>query len=174
MTAVLLILSSGLILVLLTKISCDSTDKNRYINLFFTIGLLFSFLFVFHILSKLIFPLKVQEVELPLKILNENRQVEIGDYLIIEINTIKYVNQPSVVQATILCEDGSFYNYSPITSNAPKGEQKLVVKNAIRIPNEAHPAQNCQLFVIDTFRLNSLRTFEQHQYSEFFDIIGGT
>jgi hypothetical protein len=116
----------------------------------------------------MVYPVKVQETELPLKV--ENTEVRRGEYLRLQVHIRKYVDKESAVSPAIICDNGYYYVYPNVTSNMPMGEQTFTVANIYLIPLDA-PLGKCIVRATDHFQLNIFRGINFIQESEDFTII---
>jgi|WetSurSiteA1Bulk_404760.scaffolds.fasta_scaffold12101_3 hypothetical protein len=140
------------------------------INFASYIGLGIAFFVVLHVIILMVYPFKIQDVEEPLKVVNPNNEVKRGEFLQLQIHINKYVDLPSVVSPSIICENGYYYIYPDLTSNLPIGEQTFTVANIFKIPMEA-PLSECRVRVTDRFQLNIFRSNTTANESDEFRII---
>jgi len=145
-------------------------EKAKLLNFASYVGLGIAFFLVIHLTVLMVYPTKIQEVELPLTILNENKEVRRGEFLKLQIHIKKYIDNPSVVSPTILCENGYYYVYPNVTSNMPMGEQIFIVSNIYQIPIDA-PIGVCVVRATDSFKLNIFRENTTVQESEQFKVV---
>lgn len=145
-------------------------EKVKLLNLASYVGLGIAFFLVIHIIILMIFPFKIQVVELPLTILNENKEVRRGEYLKLQVHIKKYIDKPSVISPSILCENGYYYIYPNLTSNMPMGEETFIVSNIYQIPQDA-PLGECVVRATDSFKLNIFRENTTVQESEEFKVV---
>jgi hypothetical protein len=145
-------------------------EKVKLINLASYIGLGITFFLVLHITILMVYPIKIQEVELPLVILNDNKEVGRGEFLKLQVHIKKFIDKESIVHPSIICENGYYYVYPSITSNLPMGEQTFTVANIYQIPLNA-PINECKVRATDHFQLNIFRGISYVQESEEFRII---
>jgi hypothetical protein len=145
-------------------------EKVKLLNFASYVGLGIAFFMVLHLIILMVYPIKIQEVEVPLTVTNPNKEVKRGDYLTLQIHIKKYVDEPSIVSPTIICDSGFYYVYQNITSNLPIGEQTFTVPNVFLIP-ENIPLDTCRVRNTDTFKLNLFRSVSSVQESEDFKVI---
>ena len=145
-------------------------EKVKLLNFASYVGLGIAFFLVIHLTALMAFPFNIQEVELPLTILNENKEVRRGEFLKLQVHIKKYIDKPSVVSPTIICENGYYYVYPNVTSNMPIGEQTFIVSNIYQIPQDA-PLGECVVRATDSFKLNIFRENTTVQESEEFKVI---
>jgi hypothetical protein len=144
-------------------------EKAKLINYASYVGLGIAFFMVIHLTALMVYPTKVQEVELPLVILNDNKEVRRGEFLKLQVHIKKYVDKESTIHPSIICENGYYYVYPSITSNMPIGEQTFTVANIYQIPLDA-PTGECIVRATDHFQLNIFRGISYVQESEEFTI----
>ena len=130
-----------------------------------------AFFVVFHILALMLLPIKVQDVETPIKVLNPNHQVRRGEFLVLQLHLKKYVDHGSTVYPAILCDDGTYITYPERKSNVPEGEGTYIISNVYLIPMYIHPNTICTTRATDDFKLNILRDKQYIYESEPFTVI---
>lgn len=129
-----------------------------------------AFFIIIHIVGLMIFPIKIQETDEPIKIMNQNHQVKRGEFLILKIHIKKYEPYPSMIYPSIICDDGSYLVLPWRYSNVPVGEYDFIVSDVYRIPLET-PLGICKTRSTDVFRINLLREKTFVHESESFEII---
>jgi len=145
-------------------------EKANLINFASYVGLGIAFFMVIHLIVLMIYPFKIQDTELPLKMVNANQEVRRGEFLKLQVHIKKYVDKESTVSPSIICENGYYYLYPSVTSNMPMGEQTFTVANIYQIPLDA-PLDECRVRATDRFQLNIFRGISYVQESEEFRII---
>jgi hypothetical protein len=166
----LFIVSIFTFLVVYIYVSIRHREKIKLLNLMAWVGIGIAFFMVIHITTLMIFPTKIQEVSLPIKILNENKEAKRGEPLIIQFHIKKYVNYGSTIYPSIICDDGSYFTFPVRQSNVPPGEGTYTVSNAYYIPENA-PFTYCHTRATDVFELNILRKKTYILESEKFKVI---
>jgi hypothetical protein len=145
-------------------------DRVSLLSLASWIALGIAFFMVFHVITLMVYPAKIQEVDHPIKILNPNHQVKRGEYLILQIHVKKYIDKGSTIYPSILCQDGTYITYPSRESNVPIGEGTYTLSNAFQIPADA-PFTTCHTRSTDVFKINIFREKSFIHQSEDFQII---
>lgn len=145
-------------------------EKVKFLEAASWIALGIAFFMVLHIIGLMIFPIKIQEIDLPMKILNPNYQVRRGEPLTLQYHIVKYVQLPSTVYPAFLCDGGYYATFPERVSNVPVGEGTYTVKTNYVIPADA-PSDTCHISSTDVFQINVLRKKTYFLTSEDFTII---
>ena len=146
-------------------------EKQNLINVMSYIILGVAFFIILHVIGLMVFPINVQEVKYPIRVLNENHEVRRGETVKLLVEMKKYVDLPSEVYPTILCEDGWYSTFQSRYSNVPMGEQKLILDGVYQIPFNAPVGVVCKTRATDVFKLNIFREVRFIHESEPFTII---
>jgi hypothetical protein len=162
-----LIVFSGIYLWLVMR----HREKVKLINAASYIILGTAFFIILHIIGLMLFPVKIQEVEYPVKVLNPNHEVRRGESVVLQVTLKKYVDKPSTIYPNILCNNGYYYTYPERKSNVPMGEQTIVIANNYTIAPDAPIGSVCKTRSTDVFNLNIFRDKTFVHESEEFTII---
>lgn len=118
----------------------------------------------------LIYPYKVSEVKVPIKILNDNKQIRIGETIEMEIQ----VNKPSELKPDgsvyITCNDGNLVTMNSMTTNLPVGEY-TVVNRLYKLPPKVAVGSKCQFNFRNVYQVNPIRDITRKWASEDFEVI---
>lgn len=117
-----------------------------------------------------IYPYKVSEVKVPIKILNDNKQIRIGETIEMEIQ----VNKPSELKPEgsvyITCNDGNLVTMNSMTTNLPVGEY-TVVNRLYKLPPKVAVGSKCKFNFRNVYQVNPIRDITREWASEDFEVI---
>lgn len=116
----------------------------------------------------ILYPFKTVDLVQPIKVLNENHEVQRGGDLILEIDYVKYGNYTVDSSKNIICDDGNLVTMANNTTNLPAGQQKFVV--AFTIPQKISLA-NCYLQYTNVYKVNPLRNITKVWATETFRVV---
>jgi hypothetical protein len=145
-------------------------DKVNLLSISSWVALGIAFFMVIHITGLMLYPVKIQEVDQPVKVLNPNHQVKRGEFVILQVNLKKYIDKGSTLFPAILCQDGTYLNFPERKSNLPEGEGVYILSSQYQIPLDA-PLSICHTTATDVFKLNLFREKSFIHQSEDFQII---
>lgn len=119
-----------------------------------------------------VYPYKVSSIQQPIKILNKNKQVAIGESIIQELHINKPNNAaPIDVSRTILCEDGNLVTLSPnVATNLPIGEYTLINDKYVLLPKVAIGAK-CIFVWRQSYQVNPIKKIPVEWRSETFTVV---
>jgi hypothetical protein len=146
-------------------------DRVNLLSVASWVALGVAFFIIIHIIGLMIFPTKIQEVDQPIKIMNQNHEVKRGESLILKIHIKKYESVPSTVYPSILCDSGEYFLFPSRASNVPVGEFDFIVNDAYPIPYDVPIGATCHTRSTDVFQINVLRKKTYVYESEPFKII---
>lgn len=117
-------------------------------------------------------PVKTADIKQPIKVLNENKIVQKGEKLELELVISKYTNVTPEVSRNLLCDDGTVYFVpSAIQGTArPVGTYTAIAN--IDLPLEAPTDIPCKLEYNNEYRVNFVRTINRVWSTEKFIIKG--
>lgn len=119
---------------------------------------------------------QVQSYELPyiqepIKILNENKTIKIGEPIRMEIRYIKLHPTESINSSpTIQCESGNLVTMVGREVDLPLGQRTLISDSYI-LPPKILDGDVCRFVFQTTFRINPIKTAQEDWYSEEFTVI---
>jgi hypothetical protein len=142
--------------------------ETKILHTFIWLGLTFSFFFLAYIGYLLFYPPEIPRVEQPFKVLNENKEVRRGGFLLYEIIYIKNKPMTAYNNRYIECEDGSVTILASGSTNLPTGERQII--GTIEVPKVA-PLEICQFKNTIEYKVNELRTKTVTYETEPFRII---
>lgn len=151
-------------------IAIRKRDRVDLLNVASWVALGIAFFLIIHIIGLMIYPFKIQEVDQPVKVLNENHQVKRGESPILQAHIKKYVSIGSTIYPAILCDDGTYITYPERASNVPEGEGTYTLPNLYPVPLDT-PLTTCHTIATDVFQLNIFRSKTFIHHSEGFQII---
>lgn len=109
-------------------------------------------------------------VEEPIPILNENKQIAIGEPIEMKLHIHKNNEYASSSSSTILCSDGNLFNLPSKSVNLPKGEYTLVSLSYI-MPATATVGTTCTFKFTNNYKINPIRTQTRVWESERFTVV---
>ena len=115
----------------------------------------------------LYYPYALPYVQQPIEIQNPNKEIAIGDPILMKINVSKPNDFTPVSQHNITCNDGNLVTLSSSAKNLPKGEYTINSSNYI-LPPKVRKGAECQFNFINVYQLNPLRTETAVWSSEVF------
>lgn len=131
-------------------------------------GIFFALGTLFYVGYLLFWPYKIAEYPKgPLKILNENKVVKVGEKIQYELSYCKYTyKQPDTTRAL---QGSIVYTLPEIFSNYKLGCNKVVI-NSDTVPDAVPPGQYT-LHIKEEYRVNVLRTVTYEVYTEVFNVV---
>jgi hypothetical protein len=117
----------------------------------------------------LLWPFNIIDVKEPMKVLNPNKQVALGDALIYEEDYCKYVSIPATTTVTLHNE--VIVGLPVRHGNIPLGCHKRV--SFQRIPETPLIVGKAYVEFIHTYRINAIRTVSDTSTTEEFEIVDG-
>ena len=117
-----------------------------------------------------IFPYQVSDVEVPVKILNKDKQIRIGEQIEMELIVSKPNDLKPEGTVFITCNDGNLVTMNSMTANLPKGDYR-VVNNRYTLPPKVAVGTTCQFNFRNVYQVNPIRDITKDWYSEEFTVI---
>lgn len=118
----------------------------------------------------LIYPYQVSDVKEPIKILNENRQIRVGEPIEMELIVNKPTNIKPVGSVFITCDDGNLVTMNSAVTNLPVGEY-TVINNRYLLPPKVMVGAKCQFNFSNVYQVNPIREITREWNSEYFEVI---
>lgn len=118
------------------------------------------------------YPYKTADIEEPMTILNENKIVEPGDKLELELTFTKYSNLAPEVSRNVICVDDSvhFVQALPSTGVArPIGT--FTARNSYQLPESIPRNINCYFQFTNEYQVNPIRIVTKTWKSEVFTVV---
>jgi hypothetical protein len=141
---------------------------NKYLQAFTWIVLATALVLMLYFFYMAFWPFKMIEFDGQMKVLNEDKQVQRGDNLMINVKFHKFMDVSGEVTRDIRCGDGNRITLSPITSNAPVGENDVMF--GVPIP-EKTSLGFCTYNNFATYQVNPHRVITTEIASEPFEVI---
>jgi len=118
-----------------------------------------------------VYPYKVSSIKQPIKILNKNKQVAIGESIIQELHINKPNNNvPIDVSRTLLCEDGNLVTLSPnVATNLPLGEYTIINDKYV-LPPKVAIGSKCIFVWRQSYQVNPIKKIAVEWRSETFTV----
>jgi len=117
-----------------------------------------------------VYPYKTAEVKVPIEILNPNKQVKVGEPILMKIVVDKQSDITPKGSVYLRCNDGSIIELQSATSNRPPGKYVLVV-DKYKVPERAIIGSRCNFNFRNSYQVNLIREIVKDWYSEEFEVI---
>ncbi len=117
-----------------------------------------------------LYPYKTAEIEIPIQILNENKQVKIGEPILMRVVIDKQSDLTPEGSVYLRCSDGSIVELQSSVVNRPPGKYETVVSK-YRMPERAIVGSMCTFNFRNVYQVNPIREIVKDWYSEEFQII---
>ena len=116
-------------------------------------------------------PVSLPSIDEPIPILNDNREIAIGE----PIRMLLRVDKPQDIEAertsrSIICESGNLVTLTESTQDVPAGSFTAVADN-VNLPNKVDVGDTCQFRYNVDYRINPIRTDEVEWLSEPFTVV---
>lgn len=118
----------------------------------------------------LYYPYQLPYVEQPIEIENPNKEIRIGEPILMTIHVSKPNDIVPVSQHNITCNDGNLVTLTSSARNLPKGEYTINSSNYI-LPPKVLVGSECQFNFINVYQLNPIRTETVKWSSEQFKVL---
>jgi hypothetical protein len=119
----------------------------------------------------LLAPYEVSEVQVPIKILNENKEIPVNDNIIMELEVNKPNDRPvATASRSIVCDDGNLITLAPSVNNLPVGEY-TIVNDTFVLPPKTRPGAKCSFVFVNTYKVNPIREITKTWTSEEFLVL---
>jgi hypothetical protein len=117
-----------------------------------------------------IYPYKTADIKVPIEILNENKQVRVGEPIVMKLQVKKYTNLTPKGSVYLKCNDGQVIELPSAVTNRPPGEYETVV-DKYRVPERATVGVKCTFNFRNAYQVNPIREIVKDWYSEEFEVI---
>lgn len=119
----------------------------------------------------LIHPYPLPTITQPIPILNENKEIAIGDPIKMKLEVNKQREmKPTTITRNITCNDGNLVTLANISvQDLPKGSYTLISDKFI-LPPKVAKGSTCKFNFINTYKLNPLRSETTKYSSEQFKV----
>lgn len=105
----------------------------------------------------LYYPYKLPYVQQPIEILNENKEIRIGEPIKMKLYVSKQQELISSSRPNITCNDGNLVTLAPATKTLPKGEYSFETE-AYTLPPKVSIGSMCKFNFVNTYDLNPIRS----------------
>lgn len=123
-------------------------------------------LYTFWMLQPTGFP----NVKEPLPVLNQNKEVGVGETLIVQLDVEKTAPLAPISSTRYLsCESGNLVTLTGSPTRLPLGKYTLIVDD-IKIPNKILPNDTCVFEIVVLYQINPVRQEELTLTSEVFTV----
>jgi hypothetical protein len=143
--------------------------NTKTVNKIATALLLVMFTALVSIITYLVYPVNIISVVQPYKVLNENKEVVRGEKLVYEVEYTKHTDTPAVIYRNVVCDDGNLVTLSPVDSNVPRGEHKIVRSDVV-IPGKTSLGM-CKLSIVLDYEWSHIRDIRYNFETESFKVI---
>jgi hypothetical protein len=118
----------------------------------------------------LVYPYQVPSVTVPITILNDSKQIRVGE----PIELLLKVDKPNQLRPDqsvyITCSDGNLVTLASMPVNLPVGTYTVLNEKYILPPKVAVGAK-CVFNFKNDYQVNPIRSISKHWYSEPFEVI---
>jgi len=124
------------------------------------------------IIAWLVLPYQVTTIQEPIRILNENKEVRIGEPIMQELKIDKPNDTlPENPTRVLLCDDGNLVTLAslPTALNLPVGKYTLENDRYI-LPPKVAPGSKCEFVWRQSYRVNPIRVIPVEWRSEPFKV----
>jgi hypothetical protein len=133
--------------------------KHRLLIALLWTAIIFIIISAITIIVWLLYPYQVVQIKEPIRILNPNKEVAIGEPIIQELR----INKPNDIPPAnptrvLLCEDGNLVTLAPLPGalNLPSGSYTLV-NDRYTLPPKVSPGDRCIFVWTQTYEVNPIR-----------------
>lgn len=145
-------------------------DRIVYITASVSIGgwlTIFALLLWWHLLQ----PVNVPTIDQPIPVLNENREIAVGESIVLQLDVVKTDgSHPTVTNRFIVCESGNLITLTPSTRDLPVGEYRII-SDSVDLPAKVTVGDTCTFLYRVDFRINPVRTVDVEYESEPFTVV---
>jgi len=117
-----------------------------------------------------LWPYQLPYVQQPIEILNENKEIRIGQTIKMKL----YVSKPKYIVSesypTITCTDGNLVTLSPASLTLPAGEY-IFESNTYVLPPKVATGSTCQFNFNNNYQMNPIRNEPVTWSSEQFKVL---
>lgn len=117
-----------------------------------------------------IYPYQTADVEQPIKIMNPNKEIAIGDKIIMQLK----IDKPSDIKPGgrrfITCNDGNLVTLATLVTRLPSGTYTYINDAYTLLPKIA-AGSRCTFHFVNEYRVNPIRVIEKEWVSEQFLVL---
>lgn len=117
-----------------------------------------------------IYPYQVSDVKVPIKILNTNQQIKIGQPIEMELQVSKPNDIKPDGTVFITCNDGNLVTMNSSIANLPKGDYR-VVNDKYLLPSKVMIGAKCHFNFRNVYQVNPIRSITKDWFSQEFEVI---
>lgn len=117
-----------------------------------------------------VYPYETADVEQPIKIVNPNKEIAIGDKIIMELKIDKASNIKPGGRRFITCNDGNLVTLSSLVTRLPSGTYTYINDQYVLLP-KVQPNSRCTFHFVNEYRVNPIRVIEKEWVSEQFLVL---
>jgi hypothetical protein len=117
-----------------------------------------------------IYPYKTADIQVPIEVLNKNKQVRVGEPIEMKLKIKKYTDITPKGAVYLRCNDGQVIELPSAVTNRPPGEYETVV-DKYRVPERAVVGTKCTFNFRNAYQVNPIREIVKDWYSEEFEVI---
>lgn len=116
-----------------------------------------------------VYPYKVSDVKVPIKILNKNKQIAVGEAIQMELELTKPNNTRPVGSVYITCDSGNLITLNGSPQNLPVGQYKIINERYL-LPDKILSGDKCVFIFKNSYRVNPIREITKTWTSERFTV----
>jgi hypothetical protein len=117
-----------------------------------------------------LYPYKTADIDVPIQILNENKQVKIGQPILMKLKVTKYTDITPKGSVYLRCSDNTIIELQASTVNRPPGEYQAIV-DKYKVPDKVSAGVKCSFNFRNAYQVNPMREIVKDWYSEEFEVI---
>lgn len=118
----------------------------------------------------MVYPYKTAEIKVPIQVLNENKEVKVGEPIKMFIVLDKYADIKPTVDTFVSCND---FNTVPLEARGaarPVGHYEFAV-NIYTLPAGVKTGAICKFNFRNEYKVNPIRVITKNWYSEQFKVV---
>jgi len=146
--------------------------KHRILIFSLWTAIIFIIVAAITIIAWLLLPYEVTQIKEPIRILNQNKEVRIGEPIIQELKIDKPNDiAPANLTRLLICENGNLVTLAPLPNalNLPIGEYTLINDRYI-LPPKVTVGDTCVFIWRQTYEVNPIREIPVEWRSETFKV----
>ena len=117
-----------------------------------------------------LYPYQVSDVKVPIKILNKDNRIKVGDKIEMKLQVTKPRDIKPDGSVFITCDDGNLVTMASLTANLPVG-QYPVINDKYTLPPKVAIGSKCVFNFRNSYKVNPIRTIIKEWHSEQFEVI---
>lgn len=117
----------------------------------------------------ILFPYKTADIQTPIKILNQNHVIRVGEKIQMKIVLDKYTDVKPEVSKYVVCTSGNTAAFDQPGTSRPLGHTEYIVDNFV-LPPKFVDGENCKFVFKSYYKVNPIRTIVKEWYSESFTV----